>query len=116
MPSARISQARRGVRAVSIDASLPFRHAAARSKRHGRRQIQPEEESMIKLVVAYGTPDDPAAFDRYYAETHIPLVQKIPNLRRFESGKVTGTPDGSPPPFYYLAELNFDSAEELQAS
>ena len=71
---------------------------------------------MIKLVVAYGTPDDPAAFDRYYAETHIPLVQKIPNLRRFESGKVTGTPDGSPPPFYYLAELSFDSSEELQAS
>ena len=71
---------------------------------------------MIKLVVAYGTPDDPAAFDRYYAETHIPLVQKIPNLRRFESGKVTATPDGSPPPFYYLAELSFDSSEELQAS
>lgn len=69
---------------------------------------------MVKLVVAYGTPDDPAGFDRYYPETHIPLVQKIPNLRRFESGKVVGTPDGSPAPFYYLAELSFDGAEELQ--
>ena len=71
---------------------------------------------MVKLVVAYGQPHDPAAFDKYYAETHIPLVHKIPNLRRFESGKVLGTPDGSPAPFYYLAELSFEDADELQAS
>src|SRR5689334_22604991 len=42
---------------------------------------------MVKLVVSYGAPDDPAAFDQHYASTHIPLVQKIPNLRRFEAGK-----------------------------
>jgi len=71
---------------------------------------------MVKFVVAYGTPEDPAAFDRHYADTHVPLVQKIPNLRRFEAGKVLGTPDGSPAPFYYLAELAFDSVEDLQAS
>ena len=33
---------------------------------------------MIKLVVAYGAPEDPAAFDQHYASTHIPLVDKIP--------------------------------------
>ena len=71
---------------------------------------------MVQFVVAYNAPDDPAAFDSYYAETHIPLVHKIPNLRRFEAGKVVGTPDGSPPPFYYLAELSFDSVEEMQAA
>jgi uncharacterized protein (TIGR02118 family) len=71
---------------------------------------------MVKLVVAYGQPDDPAAFDKYYADTHIPLVYKIPKLRRFESGKVLGTPDGSPAPFYYLAELSFEDADELQAA
>jgi uncharacterized protein (TIGR02118 family) len=71
---------------------------------------------MVKLVVAYGQPEDPNAFDRYYVDTHIPLVNKIPNLRRFESGKVVGTPDGLPPPYYYLAELSFEDAEELQAS
>jgi uncharacterized protein (TIGR02118 family) len=71
---------------------------------------------MVKLVVAYGQPEEPAAFDRYYADTHIPLVDKIPNLRRFESGKVLGTPDGSPAPFYYLAELSFEDADELQAA
>jgi uncharacterized protein (TIGR02118 family) len=71
---------------------------------------------MVKLVVGYGTPEDSAAFDQHYKSTHIPLVEKIPNLRRFEAGKVIGTPDGSAPPFYFLAELWFDSVEELQAA
>jgi uncharacterized protein (TIGR02118 family) len=70
---------------------------------------------MVKLVVAYGPPEDPAAFDEHCASTHAPLAQKIPNLRRFEAGKVLGTPDGTPAPYYFIAELLFDSAEELQA-
>jgi uncharacterized protein (TIGR02118 family) len=70
---------------------------------------------MVKLVVAYGMPEDPAAFDAYYARTHAPLVEKIPGLRRFEHGKVLGTPDGSEPPYYFLATLYFDSAQDLQA-
>ncbi len=71
---------------------------------------------MVKLVVCYGAPEDPAAFDRHYTETHVPLVERIPNLRRFEAGKVLGTPDGSAAPYYYMAELSFDSAEDLQAA
>ena len=71
---------------------------------------------MIKLVVAYGPPEDAAAFDEYYAGTHAPLAQKIPGLRRFEAGKVLGTPDGTPAPFYYLAELSFDDADALQTA
>ncbi len=71
---------------------------------------------MVKLVVAYGTPDDPAAFDEYYAATHVPLAEKIPDVRRFEWGKVVGTPDGSPAPYYFIAELWFDNAESLQAA
>lgn len=71
---------------------------------------------MVKLVVSYGAPEDPAAFDDHYATTHVPLVQTVPDLRRFEYGKVLGTPDGSPAPFYFMAELWFDSPEALQAS
>jgi uncharacterized protein (TIGR02118 family) len=71
---------------------------------------------MVKLVVAYGQPEDPAGFDEHFVNTHIPLVEQISNLRRFESGKVVGTPDGSAPPFYYLAELSFDDVEQLQAA
>jgi uncharacterized protein (TIGR02118 family) len=71
---------------------------------------------MVKLVVGYGAPDDPAAFDDYYAGTHRPLAEKIPNLRRFEAGKVLGTPDDSPAPYYFIAELFFEDVDELQAS
>lgn len=71
---------------------------------------------MVKLMVAYGAPEDPAAFDAHYASTHAPLAEKIPNLRRFEAGKVVGTPDGSAAPYYFIAELCFDDAEALQAA
>ena len=50
---------------------------------------------MVKLIVAYGAPEDTEAFDRHYAETHRPLVDEIPDLKRFEAGRVLGTPDGS---------------------
>ena len=39
---------------------------------------------MAKIVVTYKTPTDPAAFDKYYAETHIPLAKKMPGLRKYE--------------------------------
>ena len=71
---------------------------------------------MVKLVVAYGTPDDPVAFDAYYAKTHAPLAEKIPDLRRFEAGKVLGTPDGSDAPYYFIAELLFDDLATLQGA
>jgi uncharacterized protein (TIGR02118 family) len=70
---------------------------------------------MVKLVVAYGKPQDTDTFDAYYANTHAPLAKKIPGLRRFEYGKVIGTPDGSEPPYYFLATLYFDSPEDLQS-
>ena len=70
---------------------------------------------MVKLVVMYGAPEDESAFDAHYAGTHVPLVQTIAGLRRFEHGRVLATPDGSPAPYYYLAELHFDDVEALRA-
>ena len=71
---------------------------------------------MVKLIVAYGPPENAEAFDRHYAETHRPLVDKIPNLERFEAGRVLGTADGSAAPYYYIAELSFADGDTLQAS
>lgn len=71
---------------------------------------------MVKLVVLYGHPTDPAAFDQYYHQTHIPLAQKIPDVQRFEAGKVLGSPTGEKAPYYYAAELWYNSMEQLQAS
>lgn len=69
---------------------------------------------MVKLTVLYGQPEDPAAFDQYYEDNHTPLVEKIPNLQRFEAAKVVGTPDGSQPEYYSVAELWFESMEQFQ--
>jgi uncharacterized protein (TIGR02118 family) len=67
---------------------------------------------MIKLVALYRKPADPAAFDKAYFETHIPLVKKIPNLRRVDVARVTGAPRGEPE-FYLMAELYFDDKAAL---
>lgn len=71
---------------------------------------------MVKLVVAYSPPQDVAVFDEEYANTHVPLVQKIPDVRAFEAGKVIGTVDGSPAPFHLIAQLSFDSVEALRSA
>ncbi len=70
---------------------------------------------MIKLMVLYGKPDDPSAFDAHYAGTHAPLAEKVPNLKRFEHGKALPSPDGSEAPYYYVAELSFDDPEAMAA-
>jgi uncharacterized protein (TIGR02118 family) len=71
---------------------------------------------MVKLIVAYGQPQDPAAFGQYYVLTHAPLAQKIPGLQRFEAGRVLATPDGSTPPYYFIAELFFEDTGALQTA
>lgn len=71
---------------------------------------------MVKLIVMYGAPTDAAEFEDYYANTHVPLAAKIPGVARFEAGKVIGTPDGQPAPYYRVAELWFESPEAMQSS
>jgi uncharacterized protein (TIGR02118 family) len=71
---------------------------------------------MVKVTVLYGAPEDPAAFEDDYASRHLPLVAKMPGLRRFEHGRIVATRDGSPPPYYRMAELWYDGEAELQAA
>jgi hypothetical protein len=42
---------------------------------------------MVKAVVLYGPPEDPDAFERYYADTHTALAQNIPGPQRFEAAR-----------------------------
>jgi uncharacterized protein (TIGR02118 family) len=71
---------------------------------------------VVKVIVLYGPPADPAAFEDHYANTHVPLVAKMPNVQRFEASRVVGTPEGGDPPYYRVAELSFESEEALQAT
>lgn len=70
-----------------------------------------------KIVVIYPRPTDVDAFEKAYVEEHIPLaMEKIKGVTKFAATKVVGTPDGSTPPFYRIAELYFPSMGALQES
>ena len=69
---------------------------------------------MARLVVMYGTPKDPVAFDKYYFETHVPVAKKIPGLRRYEVSRgPVATPTG-PAGFHLIATLHFDDMNAIQ--
>jgi uncharacterized protein (TIGR02118 family) len=69
---------------------------------------------MIRLMVMYGHPKDPAAFDRYYKEVHLPIAKKIKGFTRWTVGKVSGTPDEKPSPYYYFADLFAESRQAME--
>jgi len=71
---------------------------------------------MAQLLVLYNQPADPAAFDRYYFETHVPLAKKIEGVRSYvvNSAKPAMLAGAFSP--HLIAELEFDSIEALQAA
>ena len=70
---------------------------------------------MATLLVLYKTPTDAAAFDKYYAATHIPLAKKIPGLRSYRVSKgAVASPVGASG-VHLVATLTFDSMADLQA-
>ena len=70
---------------------------------------------MIKLTVLYGHPTDPATFEEYYANTHMPLVGEIKQIEKAEITKFMDEADGSKAAYYRMAELWFADMEALQA-
>ena len=71
---------------------------------------------MADIVVLYKTPTDPAAFDKYYAETHIPLAKKLPGLRKYTVSKGPIATPGGPAPLHLIATLTFDSMAAIGAA
>lgn len=69
---------------------------------------------MVKLSVLYGQPKDVAAFEKYYAETHMPLAGKMQGVNKIELSKVIGAPDGKAPAFYRMADLYFNDADHMK--
>ena len=69
---------------------------------------------MARLLVMYKTPRDAAAFDKYYADKHIPLAKTIPGVRKYEvSNGSIGTPAG-PSAYHLIATLHFDDMAAIQ--
>jgi uncharacterized protein (TIGR02118 family) len=71
---------------------------------------------MARMVVAYKTPKDPAAFDRHYVEVHIPLAKKLPGLRKYEVSRGPVVTPAGGPPYHMVATLHFDSLSAIQTA
>ena len=71
---------------------------------------------MATLFAIYQQPKDPAAFDSYYFNTHVPLAKTIPGLRSYEvtRGDVMGM--GGKHGAYLVALLEFDSLAAIGAA
>jgi len=76
-------------------------------------EVEKDTKPMVRLLVLYGHPEDPAAFDKYYQETHIPLAKKMKGLKKWTVGKVQGSADGKPSPYYYMADLYMERREDF---
>ncbi|CAN5580708.1 EthD family reductase [soil metagenome] len=69
---------------------------------------------MYRVSVQYGTPDDPAEFDRYYRDVHIPIAKKMTGLTAWTLTWITDQAD-VPADVYLIADLYADSKEVMDA-
>ena len=71
---------------------------------------------MAKLLVLYPPPTDSDTFERRYRDEHGPMVhERIAGLRRFAAGRIVPPPTGNAP-YARVAELTFDSVQDLNAA
>jgi uncharacterized protein (TIGR02118 family) len=70
---------------------------------------------MPRLIALYNVPDDPAAFDAHYRDVHSSIVARYPGLRDVRLTTPVGVA-GRPAPFHLLAEMSFDTDEDLEAA
>ena len=68
-----------------------------------------------RLIVLYRQPEDTAAFDAHYRETHTPIVRQYPGLRDLRLSRPDGVA-GRPSDYYLVAEMSFDSRADLDAA
>jgi uncharacterized protein (TIGR02118 family) len=67
----------------------------------------------MKLIALYKRPDDPQAFDQAYFNTHLPLMNKVPGLRKTVITRFTRTLMGDD--IYMMAEMYFTDSSALKA-
>jgi uncharacterized protein (TIGR02118 family) len=63
------------------------------------------------LMAIYGPPKDPAAFERHYSGTHVPLTKKIPGLRTFVVSR--GPISGDSADHHLIAIMTFDDVRAM---
>lgn len=70
---------------------------------------------MCRVTVLYGHPNDPAEFDRYYREVHIPIARRMKGLKGWTIGKCQSAVPGEKPPYYQIVGLYAETRADLEA-
>jgi uncharacterized protein (TIGR02118 family) len=68
---------------------------------------------MFKFVTIYRRVDDETALETFFAETHLPLAERLPGLLKSEVSRVTGKPGGESR-FHLVYELYFAGRPEFE--
>ena len=50
--------------------------------------------SMVRMLIVYGSPSDPEAFDRHYREQHVAIARKLPHLHAYSLSEDVRGHDG----------------------
>lgn len=109
--------------ACSKPASTPASDSAMSSMKDTTAAAAPAaapapEAPGYAVVVLYNHPKDTAAFEKYYASTHLPLVTAKAKEIGFSKAvliKFTSNADGSKPSHYREAQLWFPTEAALKA-
>lgn len=67
-----------------------------------------------RFLALYEQPGDPETFGRHYRQIHIPLLRRLPGLRRYTVSRDVTTLHGVP--CYLIAEMEWDTMDELRAA
>jgi len=71
---------------------------------------------MKRVIVLYGKPASPDAFEKHYLDIHVPLVKRMPHLKGFEYSRgavAASSPEGG---WHFVAILTYASQADLDAS
>jgi uncharacterized protein (TIGR02118 family) len=72
--------------------------------------------AMASMIVLYGQPEDPAAFEEYYAEQHLPFAaEHMSGVTGAENRRLAEVVRGGPG-WYRLSVMTFESPEVMRTA
>ncbi len=72
---------------------------------------------MATLLILYGHLNDPAAFEDYYTQRHLPwAAETMPGVRGAALRRIVGAPGDRTAPYYRTAEMTWRDLNSLHAA
>jgi uncharacterized protein (TIGR02118 family) len=71
---------------------------------------------MAKLLIVYGHPNGPAAFEDHYADRHLPYdAEHMSGVVGDKNQRIVGTADGTTPAYYRMSQVGYGTIEDRRA-